>query len=323
MAFRLQTEKLDPREHIPPLAGVWLRKIFLEDWSTKLIALAITLALWFGISGQQSPDTRPYSEVRLNYRVAGDLDISNEPQRQIEITLTGDKGKLDRLLRGDLMASVDLSSYNPGERLVQLRPDNVSLELASGNDLPTGLKIIDIKPNLLLVKLEKREEREVEVKPEFEGKLPDGLEVYEEETVVTPATVKVRGPSSFVNSIDTVSTDKIALENRQTEFTLKQVAINLLNPKVTVLDTVVDVSVKIGPKRSERNFTVHAQAPAGSMETFSVTLLGPPAELDKLSAKDITIDFSEDPAKPKAKLPDALSKTVTVKNIKPSGSVLK
>ena len=139
MAFRLPTEKLDPREHLQPLAGLWLRKIFLEDWSTKLIALAITLALWFGISGQQTPDTRPYSEVRLNYRVAGDLDISNEPQRQIDITISGDKGKLDRLPRGDLMASIDLSSYNSGERLVQLRPDNISLELASGNDLPYAL----------------------------------------------------------------------------------------------------------------------------------------------------------------------------------------
>src|SRR5882757_9420404 len=314
MAFRLPTEKLGQREYLQPLAALWLRKIFLEDWSTKLIALAITLALWFGISGQQTPDTRPYSEVRLNYRVAGDLDISNEPQRQIEITLTGDKGKLDRLPRGDLMASVDLSSYNQGERLVQLRPDNVSLELASGNDLPTGIKIIDIKPNLLLVKLEKREEREIEVKPEFDGKLPEGMEVYEDETTVTPATVKVRGPSSFVNSVDTVSTDKINLENKKTDFIAKQVAINLLNPKITVLDTVVDISVRIGPKRSERNFIVHAQPPAGTAETFTVTLLGPQAELDKITAKDITIDFSADPASPKAKLSEAFAKAVTVKN---------
>src|ERR1041384_1563586 len=295
MAFRIPTEKFPPREHLQPLAGLWLRKIFLEDWSTKLIALAITLALWFGISGQQTPDTRPYSEVRLNYRIAGELDISNEPQRQIDITLSGDKGKLDRLPRGDLMASIDLSSYNQGERLVQLRPDNISLELASGNDLPTGLKIIDIKPNLLLVKLEKREEREVKV--------------------------KVRGPSSYVNSIDTVSTEKISLDGHKADSTYKQVAINLLNPKISLLDTVVDVSIKIGPKRGERNFTVHAPSPSGAAsgvtETFIVTLLGPVAELDKITAKDIIIDLS-DPTAPIAKLPDTTSKTVSVKNIKKS-----
>jgi hypothetical protein len=30
----------------------WLRRIFVEDWSLKLLALAITLILWFLISGR-------------------------------------------------------------------------------------------------------------------------------------------------------------------------------------------------------------------------------------------------------------------------------
>jgi len=32
--------------------GRWLRRIFIEDWSLKLLALAITLVLWFLISGR-------------------------------------------------------------------------------------------------------------------------------------------------------------------------------------------------------------------------------------------------------------------------------
>lgn len=321
MAFRFPTEKLDPREHLQPLLGVWLRKIFLEDWSTKLIALAITLGLWFGISGQQTPDTRAFTEVRLAFRVSGELEISNEPQQQVEITLTGDKGKLDRLDRRDLVVSVDLSSYNQGERLVQLRPDNVSLELSSGNDLPAGLKITVIKPNLVLVKLEPREEREIEVKPEFEGQLPEGFEVYQDKTTVTPARVRVRGPASFVNSVDSVSTEKILLANRTTDFAAKQIAVNLLNPKITVLDTVVDVMVRIGPKRSEKNLTVHAQTFSGATETFTVTLTGALAELEKITSKDLRVEMekiSEDAAQPKVSLPDAFSQTVTVKGVRPS-----
>jgi YbbR domain-containing protein len=321
MAFRFPTEKLDPREHLQPLLSVWLRKIFLEDWSTKLIALAITLGLWFGITGQQTPDTRPFSEVRISFRVSGDLEISNEPLRQVEITLTGDKGKLDRLDKRDLVVSVDLSSYNQGERLVQLRPDSVSLELSSGGDLPGGIKVAHIEPSLVLLKLEPREEREVEVKPEFDGQLPEGMEIYEDETVVTPAKVRVRGPSSYVNSIDTVSTDKISLDNRKTDFTSKQVAINLLNPKITVLDTVVDVFVRIGPKRSERNFTVHAITPSGTSKTFIVTLLGGSGQLDNVDPKNIQIEFekiSEDSLQPRVSLPDAFGPNVSVKGVKPS-----
>ena len=34
------------------------RKVFLEDWTTKLVALAITLALWVGVTGLSTPTTR-------------------------------------------------------------------------------------------------------------------------------------------------------------------------------------------------------------------------------------------------------------------------
>jgi hypothetical protein len=30
----------------------WLRRIFIEDWSLKLLALAITLVLWFLVTGR-------------------------------------------------------------------------------------------------------------------------------------------------------------------------------------------------------------------------------------------------------------------------------
>jgi len=30
----------------------WLRRIFIEDWGLKLLALAITLVLWFVVSGR-------------------------------------------------------------------------------------------------------------------------------------------------------------------------------------------------------------------------------------------------------------------------------
>jgi hypothetical protein len=37
----------------PGSAGRWLRRIFVEDWGLKLLALAITLVLWFVVSGRE------------------------------------------------------------------------------------------------------------------------------------------------------------------------------------------------------------------------------------------------------------------------------
>jgi hypothetical protein len=36
---------------VPGFAERWLRRVFIEDWSLKLLALAITLILWFVVSG--------------------------------------------------------------------------------------------------------------------------------------------------------------------------------------------------------------------------------------------------------------------------------
>ena len=37
----------------PSTAERWLRRIFIEDWGLKLLALAITLVLWFVVSGRE------------------------------------------------------------------------------------------------------------------------------------------------------------------------------------------------------------------------------------------------------------------------------
>jgi YbbR domain-containing protein len=37
----------------PGSAEGWLRRIFIEDWGLKLLALAITLVLWFVVSGRE------------------------------------------------------------------------------------------------------------------------------------------------------------------------------------------------------------------------------------------------------------------------------
>lgn len=320
MSFRFTPDKFASRDQLQPFLELWLRKIFLEDWSTKLIALAITLALWFGISGQQTPGSRSLSEVKLGLILSNEIEITNEPPRQVEVTLTGDKGKLDRLDKGSLSVSVDLSDRAPGELLVELKPNDVIM------DLPSGIKIDSIQPNRFLIKLEKRIDREVDVKADFEGSLPDGYEVYDDETSVGPTKVRVRGPASIVNSLDKLTTEKISLEGRTVDFNLKQVSVNLLNPKITVLDTLVDVFVKVGPKRAEKKFTVRADDPWGVSEVFAITLVGPQQELSAVDARNTRIDFektSDSNAKTKVFLSGESAQNIKVKSVTPANVTVK
>jgi len=258
-----------------------LRKIFLDDWLTKLFALGITLALWFGVTGLREPFTTRFTNISLQMRLSNDFEITNSIDTEVAIVITGDKGKIEELKSGNLVASVDLTEAKAGEQIVQLTPDSINVSL------PTGVKVIEVQPNKIVVKIEAIEERDVAVRAETEGDLAENFEIYS--MTVLPQKVRVRAPSSFIRSLQFVSTEKIDISNRQTDFTAKQVKLNIANPKATTSEAIVDVLFRIGEKRIEQSFSVPFQIDGETKKT-NVTLYGARSVLERLNAENLQIE---------------------------------
>lgn len=258
-----------------------LRRVFFEDRLIKAIALFITLTLWLGVTGLRAPKTARLRSVPLNLRVSNDIEVTNSPVREVDLVITGDKRKIDQLNQRDLVIALDLTDVPAGERIVQMTPENVSIEL------PVGIKLDEIQPNKIAVKLEAVEEREIAVRAETEGAVAENYEIYNK--IIAPTKVRVRGPESYIKSLDLVSTEKINLENRQESFTVRQVALNVTNPQITVLDTVVDVAFEIGEKRIERLFLLPVKGEVSGKRAI-VILYGARSVLDSLKAEDLQIE---------------------------------
>lgn len=256
-----------------------IRKIFFEDWALKLTALGITLALWFVVTGLSTPTTRRII-VPLNLTTASNAQISSSPQQEVEIEISGDKRRLEQINRGELSATVDLSESPMGDRVVSLEPESVYVPL------PQGIKLTVVAPSRIVVSLEAVEERELEVRAETRGNLPAGFELYG--LTVIPPNVTVRGPASVMGSLDMVKTDKIDVTGRKAEFTESRVPV-IANQRVVVLNTVVDVIVRIGERRIERNFSIHV-GESGKMASFA--LYGPRSLLARIRADELRIDTS-------------------------------
>lgn len=286
------------------------RRVFLEDWLLKLIALIISIALWLGVSGLRAPTTVRLRNVTLNPRVSNDMEITNSPVQEADIVVTGDKNKIDRLNPHDLVMSFDLTDVKSGDRTVQLSPENVNI------DLPSGVKLDEIQPNRIAVRVEKVEEREIEVKAETEGNVDDGFEIYSQN--VFPVKVRVRGAESFVKSLDSVMTEKINLENRNADFTARQVGLNVVNPNVTVLDGIVDVAFKIGEKRAERIFVVPFKTERETRKAM-VVLYGARSILENLRAVDLKIELVKSESgeiSPQLILPENARDKIEIRKIK-------
>jgi hypothetical protein len=285
-----------------------LRKVFLEDWGMKLVALAITLALWVGVTGLSTPTVTRLSGVPLTLRFPNNTEVTNASLDEIDLVISGDKRKIDQINKNDLIVSLDLTDIPPGDRVIQLTPQNVSVAL------PTGIKLDEIQPNRIAVRLEAVEEKEVPVVPATEGRLPEGFEVYG--TVVSPPRIRVRGPASFIRSLSAVSTAPIDLNDRRGDFVAQQVSVNVADSNATPLESVVDVAYRIGERRTERLFLVPIDGDTRRRAT--VILFGPRSIFSDVTPADLSVQVSRDGGeeKPELTLPPRLEGQVEVRRVR-------
>jgi YbbR domain-containing protein len=260
-----------------------LRKLFVEDWSLKLLSLAITLALWLVVTGQNEPVTTHVS-VQLNFVRPQALEIGNDPPKSVDVTLTGSRSKLDNLSALDLVATVDITDQRGGERMIRLA-DRAQIPL------PQGVKIEGFLPGAIPIRLEPIVEKELRTEPRLEGQPATGHEVYS--VVSNLPTVTVRGPAGHVNALDKAPTESIWLAGQKESFTATNVSIDIPDPKVDLLDPSVDVQIIIGDKRVEKSFSeVPVIGPPGitvQPRTASVNLAGPAQLLQELKTEDIKL----------------------------------
>jgi YbbR domain-containing protein len=292
-----------------------LRKLFVEDWSLKLLSLAIALVLWLLVTGQNQPVTA-HVNVPLNFIRPPSLEISNDPPHTVDVMLTGSRSKLDDLTSLDLVVTVDISDQRAGERVLRLA-DKAQISL------PQGVKVDGFQPSAIPVRLETITERQVAIDPKLEGKPADGYEVYSVRPSKT--SVMLRGPESRVAALERVPTESVWVSGHKESFTAANVTVDVPDPKVDVIDPVVNVEVEIGEHRAEKSFSgIAASGTDGARvrpSSASVTLLGPQSLLDSLKPEELKI-VVDGTYGPRIELPPALNGKVSLKSIQPSKFII-
>lgn len=215
----------------------WTRKILVEDWGLKLLAAAVTVTLWMAVTGQNQP-VRQRTAVQLHFVRPAGIEISNDVPGSVEVMLRGSQSRLSSV-GPTLVATVDLTNQKPGERVVRLQ-EKAQMQL------PADVTVEGFRPATLALKLEPIIETVAEVEVRFDGSLPDGFEVRG--VSVTPARVKLRGPSDRVTPLQKVVTESVSLDDRKESFDIPNVAVIVGDPKVEVVDATVALRVEIAAK---------------------------------------------------------------------------
>lgn len=313
MAFRFtKTRDGDTRQ----VAGQWVRVLLFEEWTLKIMALLITLGLWYAVTTHRAPATMRLRAVQLEFILPDNVDIGNDPVEEVDVTLEGSQGKLAELNARSLVARADVTSLKPGDRVARLS-DNVKM------DLPEGVRIVEVTPRSVTLHLEPVVVRAVPVEARFEGEPPEGFERLGVQ--VTPAQVRLRGPESHVQAIERAYTETISLAGQRESLTMPQTAIDIPDHKVTPLDPTVSVRVEIAEQQLQRRLTnVPVRSAAGgpvTPATASVTLRGPRSIVEALRPEDVrlVVEVAGDGStSPRLTLPPAAAGRVELVSTSPS-----
>ena len=270
----------------------WLRALLFEDWTLKLVALAITLGLWYAVTTQRAPAQMRLRAVQLDFILPEGVDIGNEPLDEVDVTLEGSQGKLAELNARNLVARADVTDLRTGDRVLRLTDKNVLM------DLPDGVRIVSINPRSVTLHLEPLTERDVPVEARFEGEPPAGF--VRGDVQVSPPLVRVRGPQTHVAAVERAFTETISLAGQRETLFLPQVAVDIPNQKVVPSDAAVAVRVEIGEEQAERRFgDVAVRSASGapvSPHSVALTLRGPRSIVEALRPEDVrlVIEVAED-----------------------------
>jgi YbbR domain-containing protein len=303
-----------------------LRHTRIENKGLKLLSLLLAILL-FVVSRQPVSDVRLVS-VPIEYRgLSEGVQISGDAEQTVSVRLSGPRDLVRSLLSNQVLVVADLSNKEPGERTAQLKADESSL--------PENVKVLQIKPASIRIKLEPTARKRVKVEAQFMGQVEDGYEFYRAR--LTPDEVEIEGPQSQVNKLGRVMTEAVTLTGQKASF---QTSVEVETPHDSLRvkpPSTINLSVEIGEARGLRRFA-HVplqwvdKAPneRSAPKTVEVELYGPKSMINALRADDLRVELKTaglppgvDSVAPQVHLPANADKEIEIRNIIPGKVKLK
>ena len=193
-----------PRRHLLRVPSIRdLREALRRNPGLKLVSLLLAFFLWFSINMSERNAERIVDLQATMRKVPIDLVVTSLPGDPVKVTLRGPRTILDGIDERRTRLAVDLTGVSPGDVRVELSADMVRPEI------PRRLKVVQIEPARLRLRLERLVRRLVSVRADLAGMPALGYTVTESH--VTPGQVEVSGPASKVDDLKEITTEPIDL----------------------------------------------------------------------------------------------------------------
>jgi YbbR domain-containing protein len=216
-------------------------RVFVHNAGLKVVSLCLAAGLWLAVA--RSPMAEVEMTVPIEFESLPDnLEIDSATFTQAQVRIRGPERDIQHLQPGDVMAEIDLSRVQPGER---------TFDLADRVHVPQNLEVVQIIPGQFRLSFDQRATRRLEVHPRVTGSFADGLQVAQ--VTADPASVTVTGPKRRVEAIEGAITDPIDATGTLTRAIFTTHAY-VTDPLIQVAHpTLIHVTVIMGSSVNDKN----------------------------------------------------------------------
>ena len=210
----------------------------------KVLALFLAFVVWFVVSAprRERVAERAFAAPLSLVGMRRDLVITTAVPDTVSVRLRGRASQVRSLSSANLEVTVDLSwAQQGGEVTITLRPQALNV--------PPDVDVVSISPTQVRFRVEELRQKTVPIRPFLVGAPPKGYQAGE--PVLIPDNALVSGPSSLIQKISEVATERIIMTGR-TETFMQNVAPVSDSSLVRVIEPLsvqvtVPVTAEIGP----------------------------------------------------------------------------
>lgn len=214
-------------------------------WGLRLVALALGIGLWFGISlSNRDVSAEKVVETTISYVRPEGLILMN-PRTTVKVTVSGPMSEIRTLIPYLVYVQVSLEGEQPGLVRKGLSAEDVTLP-------DPKLTVTSIDPNVVTLDLDRSMTTTLPLEAFFAGEPAAGARVLMDRVVIDPPQVTATGPARILEGVEKLDLTPISLEGHAIDF---QQTVTVITPdplvQVERSRVQVEVPMDLGPGTGE------------------------------------------------------------------------
>ncbi len=123
-----------------------LKKIFIKNLPLKILSILVAFLLWLNITSMQKAKVELYIPIEVR-NVPESIVITKIKPDKVLVTIEGYKNIINNLNIENINAYADGKSLKPGTNILKVHVE-----------LPSNLKVVDIRPKTIIVRVIQKKE---------------------------------------------------------------------------------------------------------------------------------------------------------------------